>query len=123
MTVNRPADCIHIEQLEVLASVGVTETERARVQRLAITITLWPQSDFARLDDDVAKTVNYSAVCDVTRTFLAGRSDKLIETIADQLAAHLLGAFKIRAVDLEIRKFIIPDAAFVAVRLTRSGGV
>ncbi len=123
MSLPPPSDRIHIEQLEVLGSVGVTETERGRAQRLTITITLWPQSDFKRLDDDLAKTVDYSAVCDEMRTFFARRTPNLIETVAHELASHLLGTFKLRALDLEIRKYAIPAAAFVAVRVTRTAPI
>lgn len=111
---------IHIEQLEIFARVGVPEIERATPQRLTANITLWPAHDLRELDDDVARTVNYSAVCDETKKFTAERSDKLIETLAYQLAGHLLKKFKVSKVAIELRKFVLPDAQYVAVTLSRS---
>ena len=47
------------------------------------------------------------------------RRDKLIETLAENIAAALLKDFPIRRVHLELRKFVIADAAYVSVSLTR----
>jgi dihydroneopterin aldolase/2-amino-4-hydroxy-6-hydroxymethyldihydropteridine diphosphokinase len=111
---------IHIEQLEIFARVGVPETERATAQRLTANITLWPARGVHDLNDDIARTVNYSAICDETKKFAAERSDKLIETLAYQLAGHLLKGFRISKVAIELRKFVRPDAQYVAVIVCRS---
>src|SRR2546428_4730556 len=75
----RGKDFIHIEQLEVFAFVGVTENERARPQRLTLSITVWPTVRFEELQDDISNAVNYSAICAAAREFVNARSDKLIE--------------------------------------------
>ena len=112
-------DLIHIEQLEVSGRVGVPDTERAQPQRLVISMTLWPRTDFRNLSDDLAKTVNYAAVAKATRAFVESRIDKLIETLAQAIAEHLLESFALRAVRLELRKFVIPKCDYVAVIVTR----
>ncbi len=114
------SDRIHIHQLELAARVGVPEKERAAPQRLTASITLWPQQQPEELDDDVAKTVNYSKVCEETKKFVLGGSDKLIETLADRLAAHLLELFSIQKIEIELRKFILPDVDYVSVTVTRT---
>jgi dihydroneopterin aldolase len=111
---------IHIEQLEIFARVGVSESERATPQRLTANITLWPATDPCDLNDDVNRTVNYSTVREETKKFAAKRSDKLIETLAYELAGHLLTHFPVTRVAIELRKFVLPDAQYVAVRLSRS---
>lgn len=111
---------IHIEQLEVFARVGVPDAERATPQRLTANITLWPACNLRDLNDDIAHTVNYSAVCDETKKFVAERSDKLIETLAYQLAGHLLRSFRVSKVAIELRKFVLPGAQYVAVTASRS---
>jgi len=113
-------DRIHIEQLELAACVGVPENERAAPQRLTASITLWPRQHREELDDDIAKTVNYSKVCEETKRFVLGRSDKLIETLADRLAVHLVQLFPIQKIEIELRKFVLPDADYVSVTVTRS---
>jgi 7,8-dihydroneopterin aldolase/epimerase/oxygenase len=47
------------------------------------------------------------------------RQDKLIETLAHEIAAHLLRQFKLLAVELELRKFVLPETRYVAVRVAR----
>jgi dihydroneopterin aldolase len=115
-------DHIRIEQLELQARVGVTDAERSQSQRLAVSLSLWPRNLLVDLGDDLQKTINYSEVCEETKNFMLARSDKLIETLADHLAAHLLSRFPIRRITIEIRKFVRPDAKFVAVTITRTEG-
>jgi len=74
------SDRIHIEQLEISARVGVREKERAAPQRLTASITLWPQRQAEELHDHIAKTVNYSEVCEETKKFVRDHTVKLIET-------------------------------------------
>jgi dihydroneopterin aldolase len=116
-------DQIHIEQLELHACVGVTEAERERSQRLVINMTLWLRVSADDLNDDVAKTVDYSSLCAETKQLVENRSDKLIETLAENIATHLLGTFSIRMIKIELRKFVLPDAAYVSVIITRSAAI
>lgn len=112
-------DEIRIEELELMARVGVPDEERAQPQRLVVSLTLQPRGNFAELDDDLARTVDYALVCEELRRFVSGRRDKLIETLADEMATHLLRAFALVRVDLELRKFILPETRYVAARVSR----
>jgi FolB domain-containing protein len=110
---------IHIEQLKVFARVGVPKAERAKRQRLILNITLWPMRDLRDIQDAIVRTLDYSVVCQETKHFLSRQSPKLIETLASDLASHLLRKFRIRKVSIEIRKFVLKDAAYVSVTVTR----
>ena len=112
-------DHIHINQLEVFARLGVPDEERASAQRLVVNITLWPKAEMAKLGDDIARAVDYAAVCAETKRFVQGRSDRLIETLADALARRLLEVFAIEKITIELRKFILPEVDFVSVTVTR----
>ena len=116
-------DHIHIEQLEVFARVGVTENERAHPQRLTLNITVWPTESFEQLQDDITRTVNYSAIGAAAREFVRDRTDKLIETVAAHLASRLLEVFPIQKVQIELRKFVLPDAKHVSVTVTRAAAL
>ena len=48
-----------------------------------------------------------------------GRSWKLIETLASDIAALVLREFGARRVHVEVKKFIIPEARHVSVRIVR----
>ncbi|MEO5722210.1 MAG: dihydroneopterin aldolase [Chthoniobacterales bacterium] len=114
-------DAIHLEALELLAHVGVPAEERVQAQRLTVSLTLWPRSGFGALEDRIEAAVDYAAVADAVRGFVAERRDKLIETLAEAIAAHLLAAFPIARIRVELRKFILPDVQHVAVIITREG--
>ncbi|MDB6028133.1 MAG: Dihydroneopterin aldolase, partial [Verrucomicrobiales bacterium] len=44
---------------------------------------------------------------------------KLIEKLASDIAETILKDFKVARVSVEVKKFIIPEAKFVSVKLTR----
>jgi FolB domain-containing protein len=116
-------DRIRIEQLKAVARVGVSESERARSQRLTLSITIWPRFQADDLRDDVTKTVDYSKLCQEAKRFVQGRADKLIETLADALAEHLLRKFAIRRVTVELRKFVLKGADYVSVTVNRAAAL
>jgi dihydroneopterin aldolase len=115
----RVDDEIHIERLEIFAHIGVPEEERVSAQKLTFNITLWPIRDMDDLGDKIGCAVNYAAVCAKVKQFVAQRRDKLIETLANALALHLLEAFQIRRITVELRKYILPEVEFVSVTVTR----
>lgn len=112
---------IRIEQLEVLANIGVPDEERASAQKLTFNLALFPVRPLADFNDEIDRAVNYAAVCAEVKKFVGPRRDKLIETLADALASHLLQAFEIRRITVELRKYILP-VEFVSVIVTRERG-
>ena len=112
-------DRIHLEQLELLARLGVPDEERATPQRLALNLTLEPAHDFRALEDRIENTVDYFVVAQTVQQLAAARPRRLLETLAQEIAEEVLARFAVRAVEVELRKFILPDTAFVAVRLRR----
>ena len=115
----RSGDQVRIEQLEVFAHIGVPEEERAAPQRLTFNIAFWPIRQAGESEDEISRAVNYATVCGATRKFVAASRNKLIETLADALALHLLETFEIRRITIELRKYILPDVQFVSVTVTR----
>jgi dihydroneopterin aldolase len=113
------SDVIRIERIELFAHIGVPDDERTQPQRLTISIAFSPSKSGAELNDDIAQAVNYAAVCAEVRKFIGERRDKLIETLADALAFHLLDMFEIRRITIELRKYILPEVEFVSVTVTR----
>ena len=119
MTADFSDDTIHVEQLEMFAHVGVPDSERASPQRITATITVWPMASLHELGDDISSTINYSAIARVVREVVDERRDKLIETLAEKIAARLLRELPIRRLRIELRKFVLPDAQFASVTITR----
>lgn len=116
-------DMIHIESLELSARIGVPEIERDRAQRLTVTLGLVTRNDFSDLGDVIERAVDYSAVCTAVQAISSSRPRCLLETLGAEIASELLSAFPLRAVEVELRKYILPDTAFVAVKLRRECSV
>ena len=116
-------DEVHIEQLDVFTRVGVPEEERANPQRLTVSISFWPYKQTRDLADHIERTVNYSTVAEQTKNFLRDQSVKLIETLAERLASHLLKNFPIQKVTIELRKFALQDAKYVSITVSRTASV
>ena len=113
-------DKITIQELEVFFHVGVPDEERARPQRLLITVELMVDFSTAAATDDLTGTIDYHAVTQRLLHFGEGRSWKLIEKLADDIARAVLSEFASKEVVVEVKKFVIPQARYVSVRLNRA---
>ncbi len=112
-------DHIEIVELELHARIGVPDEERAEQQRLTISITLWPLRSFSELQDDIQNAVDYAAVSQDVKGLVSRREDRLIETLAAAVADHLLRAYPLKRVRVELRKFVLGEARHTAVVLLR----
>ena len=114
------SDEIHIEQLEVSSVIGVSEHERKTPQRLTINLSFWPRQETRDMADKIGQTINYAIVAEETQRFISHQSVNLIETLADQLAGHLLTNFPIQKITVEVRKFPLEHAKYVSAIVTRN---
>jgi FolB domain-containing protein len=114
---------ILIRALRVSVLIGVPDDERERAQELEIDIAIEPRIPFREMSDDITRTVDYAAVAARVRDFAGERPRCLIETLADGICAVVLSEFPARAVEVEIRKFILADTSCVAVRCRRERGL
>ncbi len=112
-------DTIHIKDLVVNYRVGVPDQERAKPQRLWITVQFSVDFTEAAKSDNLAHTIDYFAVTQLLLGFGEGREWRLIETLAIEIAELLLQGYKPLLVSVQIKKFIIPEARYVAVTATR----
>ncbi len=113
-------DLITISDLEVKYHVGVPDDERAMAQRLLLTLEI--STDFAEAAkaDDLKKTVDYYAVTRELQLFGDGKSWKLIERLAVEIAEMVLDKYEASKVSVEVKKFILTDTKYVSVRTVRS---
>src|SRR6516225_11596761 len=111
---------ITIVDLEVHYCVGVTEEERAKPQRLLLTVDMNYDFSAASVSDRIEKTINYQAVAEELLKFGEGRSWKLLEKLVANLADLVLNKYRPQSVLVEVKKFVIPQARYVAVSLTRA---
>ena len=112
-------DCILISRLELSARIGITAEEREVPQRLTVSLVLYPKTAFHDLDDRIENTVDYEQVCNRVTTLAENDERNLVETLAEQIAALLLVDFPLKAVEIELRKYILPQTEYVAVEIRR----
>lgn len=113
------SDTIEIRRLELTTHIGVPDEERAEPQILLATIQMQQPGGFEGLHDAVEHTVDYHTVALEIQTLAAAKPRNLIETLALDIAHHILGNHPVAAVDVSIEKHILPDTECVAVHLHR----
>ncbi len=112
-------DRITLTDLEVRYHVGVPDAERARPQRLLLTVELGLDFTAAAASDDLTRTVDYFALSRRLLGLGEGRSWKLIETLAVDIAQLVLTETPAQSVAVEVKKFVLPETRHVSVRVER----
>jgi dihydroneopterin aldolase len=106
---------ITIVDLEVFYCVGVTDEERAKPQRLLLTVDMGYDFSVATVTDRISKTIDYAAVSEKLLNFGKDRSWKLIERVAANIADFILSEYGPHSVSVQVKKFSIPQAHHVSV--------
>ncbi|CAN5916988.1 hypothetical protein BH11VER1_BH11VER1_22230 [soil metagenome] len=114
------SDEIHIRGLEMPVRIGVPEEERAHWQTLTADICLTLTRGFDDMADDLNATVDYEAAANSAKALAAARPRQLLETLASELVELFLANPAITAVEVELRKRILPSVDHVAVIMRRS---
>jgi len=111
---------ISIVDLEVHYSVGVTDEERAKPQRLLLTVEMRIDFSSAAISDRIEKSINYQLVAEDLLKFGEGRNWKLLERLVSSIADMILAKYKPESVLVEVKKFVLPQARYVSVSLSRA---
>jgi dihydroneopterin aldolase len=112
-------DEIHILGLEMPVRIGVPESERAAWQTLSADILVTLAVGFDNIRDELGDTLDYEKAADEATALAAARPRQLLETLAAELVAHFLEDDRVRAVEVCLRKRILPHTDAVAVRMRR----
>ena len=113
------SDIIGIRDLEVFYHVGVPDEERAKSQRLLVTVDMDHDFTASAETDDLTQTIDYHAVTQRLLHFGKGREWKLIEKLAIEIATCLREEFGAAMVRVEVKKFVIPQARWASVKVER----
>src|SRR3954467_13342713 len=111
---------ISIVDLEVFYQIGITDEERAKPQRLLITVEMDFDFSTASLSDRLEKTINYFDVAQELLKYGEGRNWKLLEKLAANIADFVMSRFRPQAVAVEVKKFPIPQARYISVTVART---
>lgn len=92
---------VFVKGLKVMAAIGVYDHEHGREQPLIIDAVFELSLHDIRLLKD---TLNYEKVGEIARAIIARGHIKLVETLAEDLAANLLDLPYVRSIELTISK-------------------
>ncbi|MDG1305425.1 MAG: dihydroneopterin aldolase [Pseudomonadales bacterium] len=114
-------DIIFIEGLEIETIIGVYEHERNIKQKVVLDIEMTiPESDAAN-SDDLRHTVDYDAVSKLVTSYVIDTQYQLIESLAEQVASLVLGAFATDSLKLKLSKpGAVKNAKSVGLIILRS---
>ena len=106
---------LSLVDLKLLCRVGVPDQERAKPQKLLCT-AVFPVPNFkkAAQNDSLEHTVNYYDLSQLLRKTARAKERKLIETLAHDLAQAAFTHFPIPWIDLELKKFILPETRHIS---------
>ena len=116
-------DTIYIQELRIDTLIGVYEWERRIRQNLRFDIAMSFDIRAAAATDDVALTLDYKSVGKRVIAFVEQAEFRLVETLAERVAALILQEFKVQSVTVTLDKtYALRGAHGVGVRITRNAG-
>jgi FolB domain-containing protein len=110
---------ITIVDLEVFYRVGISEEERAKPQRLLLTLDIKFDFSSAAMSGRIGRTIDYYEVTQRLLKLGETRSWRLIESVATDVGDKILSEFHPESVTVEVKKFSIPEARYVSASLTK----
>ena len=112
-------DRIELRGLRVFARHGVLDAERRDGQEFVIDAVLWLDTRPAAGSDDLSKTVDYGALANRLVRLAEEPPVRLIETLAERLAADCLSEPLVAEVEITVHKPQAPIAhPFTDVTIT-----
>lgn len=117
------SDLIEVRGLKVSGRIGVTADERAHEQPLVISVAARMDTRAASTTDDLTATLDYEDLVRQISKIVQSEEYKLVESLADRLARHVLEHRFVQDVWVRIAKTAAPldeDVDEVAVEITRS---
>lgn len=117
-------DYIHLNEMEFYGYHGALPEETKLGQRFRVTVSLATDLAEAGKTDNLDKTVNYAEVYHVCRAIVEGEPVKLIEAVAEKIAANIMEKFAAKVTGVRV-VLIKPDPpipghyASVSVDITR----
>ena len=110
-------DRVLIHGLEVVCRIGVGDDERSADQTLRLDIEIPVPGGLRGLGDSIDRTIDYHRVCEEVRALAASKERRLVETLAEDIVAHLATHPGTGPATVRVRKFILPYTDWVGVEL------
>ena len=109
---------VFVEDLELLAHIGVYSHEHGRTQPLIISVHAW--ADVSAEDDALSNTVNYRKFVEAASSLAASGHFDLVETFINQLADIIMSDTRIKIIKVRASKpEAIENATGAGAAITR----
>jgi dihydroneopterin aldolase len=115
----RAEDRLAIHDVRCRCHIGVTEEERRERQEIAVDLELYADLREAGRTGDLARTIDYRAVCETVRGNLESGTFRLVEAAASQVLDVVLERFPVSRAVVRVRKFVLPRVGHVEVQMER----
>ena len=117
------SDTLIIKDLVAECRLGVLESERQAPQTIWIDLDVSIDAARAAAHDAIEEAVDYARLVSEVRGLVARTPYRLLERVAEDVAALVLKAFAVPEVRVRIKKRALPgiDYAAVEVRRRRAG--
>ena len=113
------SDQVFLQDMQFFGYHGVNPEEGTLGQRFAVDICVEGDLSMAGRTDDLAQTISYSRVAKQVRAVVEGPPHKLIESVAEEIAARLLASEQLAsAVTVTVRK---PHAPLKGIVMAAAG--
>ena len=113
------SDKLIISDIVASCRIGVTAEEQARPQHIWIDLELQIDAARAAGSDDLQHAIDYAHLVKMVRDAAQTKSYKLLETMAEDVAALILKEFHPPQVLVRIKKRALPDVGYAAVEIVR----
>jgi 7,8-dihydroneopterin aldolase/epimerase/oxygenase len=111
---------VFVRDMEVMASVGIFEVEKRYEQRIVVSIDLDVVDGYDGVSEQITDVLDYSRVVHGVEQLVQGTHFKLIETLAERIAAQCLSDGRVLAVMVRIEKpDIMPGCRSVGIEIKR----
>ena len=111
---------VFIRNLELLAHIGIYGHEQGKQQPVRINVDLAVE-DLIDLGDDLSKVVDYGVIEDKIRGLIAQGHIRLIETLAERIAAACFADDRVKTARVRVEKLhALPNAESAGVEIERT---
>jgi 7,8-dihydroneopterin aldolase/epimerase/oxygenase len=111
------AATLSLVDLKLSCHLGVPDAERRKPQQVLCTVVFpVPSLAKAAATDDLRKTVDYHALSRVLSAEARRIPRKLLERLAFDLARSACRSFRLPWIELELKKFILPETRHISLR-------
>jgi dihydroneopterin aldolase len=119
-------DRITLRGMRFLGRDGVGLEERLEPQPFEVDVVLFADLTAAGTSDDLGATIDYSVAFEIVRRVVEDESFRLIEAIAQRIAADLFAQLAVDEVEIRVRKPKAPlpgafETVEAAIRRRRLG--